>query len=257
MSAADPVAPFTSDARPGPGGRRTGVLLLHGFTGSPASMRPWGAHLAEAGLAVRVPLLPGHGTVWEDMVDTRYADYLAEAERAYADLTAHVDAVVVAGLSMGGTLALDLAERNPDVAGLVLVNAAVNSTNKQLLALPLLKHVVRSRPGIGNDIKQPGVDEHSYDRTPLQALDSLRRAWPRVRAELPQVTCPVLLFRSAEDHVVDPSSARLILGGISSRDVREVVLPDSFHVATLDNDARQIFSESLTFVRRVTGTGDD
>lgn len=247
------VPPYSAEGRPGPDGRRVGVLLSHGFTGSPASMRPWGEALAERGYAVEVPRLPGHGTSWQDMVSTGWKDWLGEVERAYADLAARVDTVVVGGLSMGGALALALAARRPDVAGLVLVNPAVASTNKQLLAVPVLKHVVRSMPAIGDDIKKPGVTEGAYPRTPLRPLASMTAAWKDVRAELPKVTCPLLLFRSLEDHVVDPSSARIILGGVSSRDAQERVLADSYHVATLDNDAPVIVEESAAFIERVTG----
>ncbi len=248
----DPTAPFASDGVPGPDGRRIGVLLSHGFTGSPASIRPWAEHLAEQGYAVRVPLLPGHGTTWQEMNRTGWADWSTAIEAAYADLAARCDAVVVGGLSMGGTLALWLASRHPEIAGVVVVNPAVTSTNKQLLALPLLKHVVPSMPGLANDVKKPGVVEHGYDRTPLRALASLVDAWKRLRPDLPAITAPLLMFRSAEDHVVDPSSARMILQRVSSRDARELLLPDSYHVATLDNDAPTIFAESATFVERVT-----
>lgn len=246
------VPPYSAEGRPGPDGRRVGVLLSHGFTGSPASMRPWGEALAARGYAVEVPRLPGHGTSWQDMVSTRWQDWLGEIERAYADLAARVDTVVVGGLSMGGTLALALAARRPEVAGLVLVNPAVASTNKQLLAVPVLKHVVRSTPAIGDDIKKPGVTEGAYPRTPLRPLASMTTAWKDVRADLPKITCPLLLFRSLEDHVVDPSSARIILGGVSSREAQERVLADSYHVATLDNDAPVIFEESAEFIDRVT-----
>ena len=248
----DPTAPFASDGVPGPDGRRIGVLLSHGFTGSPASIRPWAEHLAEQGYAVRVPLLPGHGTTWQEMNRTGWADWSTAIEATYADLAARCDAVVVGGLSMGGTLALWLASRHPEIAGVVVVNPAVTSTNKQLLALPLLKHVVPSMPGLANDVKKPGVVEHGYDRTPLRALASLVDAWKRLRPDLPAITAPLLMFRSAEDHVVDPSSARMILQRVSSRDARELLLPDSYHVATLDNDAPTIFAESATFVERVT-----
>ncbi|MGN6252331.1 MAG: alpha/beta hydrolase [Marmoricola sp.] len=246
------VPPYSAQGRPGPDGRRVGVLLSHGFTGSPASMRPWGEHLAAQGYAVEVPRLPGHGTTWQDMVGTRWEDWRGEIERAYAALQARVDTVVVGGLSMGGTLALALAARHPEIAGLVLVNPAVASTNKQLLAVPVLQHVVRSMPAIGDDIKKPGVSEGAYPRTPLKPLASMTSAWKQVRADLARITCPLLLFRSLEDHVVDPSSARIILGGVSSRDAHERVLADSYHVATLDNDAPVIFEESEAFVRRVT-----
>jgi len=228
------------------------VLLCHGFTGSPISMRPWAEHLAYRGHAVELPLLPGHGRTWQEMVPTRYTDYATEVERCYADLEARCDLVFVGGLSMGGTLALDLAERHPEIAGLVLVNPAVASTNKQLLLLPLLKHLVKAFPAIGGDIKKPGASEGAYDHTPLKALSSLVAAWKRVRADLGRITCPVLLFRSAEDHVVDPSSARIILAGVNSSDVTEQVLTDSYHVATIDNDAETIFTESADFIARVT-----
>ncbi|WP_310963169.1 alpha/beta hydrolase [Nocardioides terrisoli] len=255
MSADVRIPPYSSEGRAGSAGRRVGVLLSHGFTGSPASMTPWGEYLAAQGYAVEVPRLPGHGTSVQDMLRTRWDDWAAEVERTYAALAARTDAVVVGGLSMGGTLALHLAEQHPEIAGVVLVNAAVASTNRQLLAVPLLKHVVRSMPAIGNDIKKPGVDEAAYDRTPLKPLASMTAAWKRVRADLDRITCPLLLFRSAEDHVVDPSSGRIILGGVSSRDLTERLLTNSYHVATIDNDAEQIYEESAAFVARVTSDG--
>lgn len=253
MELAPHADPFLHDGRPDPNGRRIGVLLSHGFTGSPASMRPWGEYLADRGYTVSAPRLPGHGTHWREMVATTHDDWYAEVERELDDLAGRTDAVVVGGLSMGGGLALWLAARHPDqVAGLILVNPAVASADKRLKAAPVLKRVVRSVPAIGDDIKKQGVSEHAYDRTPLAPLHSMMRGWRQVRADLPRVTCPVLLFRSREDHVVDPSSARIILGGISTRDATERLLEDSFHVATLDNDAPMIFAESADFIERVT-----
>jgi len=232
---------------------RIGVLLVHGFTGSTASMRPWSEYLAGQGYAVSAPRLPGHGTTWQEMNKTTWADWYGEVERAFLALAQQVDTVVVCGLSMGGALALRLAADHPDrVAGLVLVNPAVTTERKDVKLVPVLKHVIPAMPGIANDIKKPGVSEHGYDRTPLRALHSMIVTWKEVREDLPRVTAPVLLFRSAEDHVVDPSSARIILGGISSRDATERVLANSYHVATLDNDAQQIFEESADFIRRVT-----
>jgi carboxylesterase len=145
------------------------------------------------------------------------------------------------------------ADRGRDVAGVVLVNAAVATQRKDVLALPVLKHVIGSFPGIANDIKKPGADEYGYSRTPLKAAASMMAGWKKVRADLPKITQPILLFRSAEDHVVDPSSARIIASQVSSRDVTERILQNSYHVATLDNDAPVIFEESAQFVRRLTG----
>jgi carboxylesterase len=239
--------PFAAD------GGRVGVLLSHGFTGSPASMRPWGEFLASHGLTVRVPRLPGHGTTWQEMNRTGWQDWYAEAEAALDELLERCDHVFVAGLSMGGCLALRLAEqRTRDVTAVILVNPAVASENRQLKAIPVLKWAVASRPGIGNDIKKPGVDEHCYSRVPLKALHSMMQMWTVTRDDLPKVSQPVLLFRSAEDHVVEPLSARIIAARVSSRDIDEHVLEDSYHVATLDNDAPAIFDDSLKFIRRLT-----
>jgi carboxylesterase len=247
--------PFYSDGvLDASSGQRIGVLLSHGFTGSPASMVPWGKHLAAQGFAVSVPGLPGHGTTWKELNKTTWEDWYGEVEFAYEKLRANCDQVVVGGLSMGGGLVLKLAaQRGTDIAGILLVNAAVASSNKQLLALPVLKQVLPSVPGIASDIKKPGVEEYGYDRTPLKALGTLVLAWKEVRRDLPQVTQPILSFRSAEDHVVDPSSARIIASKVSSRDVTEQILQNSYHVATLDNDAPTIFAESVEFIRRVTG----
>jgi carboxylesterase len=251
-----PIAePYYADAVPDSNaGQRVGVLLVHGFTGSPASMVPWGHHLAAEGFGVAVPRLPGHGTTWQELNRTRWADWYGEVDRAFEKLRANCDQVVVGGLSMGGGLSLQLAaERGREVAGIMLVNAAVNTDRKDVLALPVLKHLVRSLPGIANDIKKAGVEEHGYSRTPLKAAHSMMTSWKTLREDLPRVTQPVLLFLSTEDHVVDPSSGRIIRGALSSRDVTERVLENSYHVATLDNDAPIIFEESAQFIRRVTG----
>ncbi len=255
MSIAPSAEPFHADAVPAPrDGQRVGVLLVHGFTGSPASMLPWGRHLAEQGYAVSVPLLPGHGTTWQDLNRTGWADWCSEVERAFEKLQANADQVVVGGLSMGGGLALQLAaDRGREVAGVLLVNAAVHLDRRDLVALPVVKHLVPSLRGLAGDIKKPGVEEHGYSRTPLKALHSMLTGWRTLVEDLPRVTQPLLIFRSTVDHVVDPSSAALIRARVSSRDLTERMLENSYHVATLDNDAPIILEESALFVRRVTG----
>ncbi len=251
----DPLAePFFSEGDTDSPRGRIGVLLSHGFTGSPASMKPWGEYLAAQGYAVSVPRLPGHGTTWKEMNKTTWADWSEEIEQAFEALSNQVDHVFVCGLSMGGGLALRLAADHPDrVAGLVLVNPAVGSDRKDVKLLPVLKHVIVSMPGIANDIKKPGVQEHGYTKTPLRAADSMFKGYKALRGELGRITCPVLLFRSAEDHVVDQSSARIILAAVGSADAREEILENSYHVATLDNDAERIFEDSTAFIEKVSG----
>jgi len=231
---------------------RTGVLLVHGFTGNPSSLRSWGEHLAAEGFTVRAPRLPGHGTTWQDCNTTTEQDWLGAVHAAFDELAAEVDHVVVAGLSMGGTLAIRLAETRPDdVAALVLVNPSLLTQRLDAKLLPLLARITASWAPIASDIKKPGVTELAYDRLPTRAAVSLTALWRLVRADLERVRLPVLLFHSPTDHVVEPVNSTLVLQGISSHDVTDVVLADSHHVATLDNDAPRIFTDSLAFVRRV------
>jgi carboxylesterase len=241
------LQPFRHD------GGDVGVLLCHGFTGSPASMRPWADRFAAEGFSVRLPLLPGHGTSWQRMNRTNFDDWLGEVRTTLTELRDQCRAVIVCGLSMGGTLALRLAELHPDaLAGIVLVNPAVLSLRRDMAVLPLLKHVIPSFRGVTDDIARPGTTEYGYDRLPLKAVDALRRGWATTLADLPLITLPVLLLRSRVDHVVEPENSALILDRISSTDVVEIVLERSYHVATLDFDDELIFDSSVAFARRVT-----
>ena len=232
-------------------GGQVGVLLVHGFTGSPASMRPWGGYLAAQGLSIDCPRLPGHGTRWQDMNTTTWHDWYGEVERAFEQLRRRCDHVFVMGLSMGGTLALRLAEQHTDkIAGLVLVNPSILREGLVFRAVGPISRLVPSAKAIANDICKPGADEVAYNRAPLRAAASLAQLWKVTRADLGKVTMPVLYYRSAVDHVVEASNATVIQSLLGSRDVREVLLPNSYHVATLDNDAPTIFDGSLEFVRQ-------
>jgi len=239
--------PFSHD------GSDVGVLLVHGFTSTPQSLRPWAEHLAEAGYTVRLPRLPGHGTTWQEMNRTEWSDWYATVDATFRELLARCRTVVVAGLSMGGALALQLAQNHgPRVAGLVLVNPAVKFEDPRLVMLPVLKHLVGALPGIANDIKKADATELAYTKTPLKAGHSQVVAWRTIIRDLPEVTQPVLLLHSPQDHVVPASSSALVLSKISSEDVQESLLENSYHVATLDNDAPLIFAESVKFIERLT-----
>ncbi|HVK26459.1 MAG TPA: alpha/beta fold hydrolase [Actinokineospora sp.] len=229
-----------------------GVVLSHGFTGSPFSMRPWADHLVEQGYSVRVPLLPGHGTRWQDMNRTEWPQWYGAVSSAFAELRERCDKVFVFGLSMGGALVLRVAEeQGADVAGVVLVNPSVMTLRKEMRFIGPLSKVVSSLKPISDDIAKPGVSEHAYPRTPLKAVHSLTHLWAQVRRDLARVDQPLLVLHSAVDHVVEPENSREILARVSSADKTEIVLDNSYHVATLDNDAQLIFDSSVEFVRRV------
>ncbi|MGW0330579.1 alpha/beta hydrolase [Streptomyces sp. NPDC003011] len=233
-------------------GGETGVLLCHGFTGSPQSLRPWAEYLAERGLTVSLPLLPGHGTRWEDMQLTGWQDWYAEVDRELRALRERCPRVFVAGLSMGATLALRLAARHGDaVSGVVVVNPANRMHGLAAHSLPVVRHLVRTTRGIASDIAKQGSTELGYDRVPLHAAHSLRTFFRLVDGELPQVTQPLLLLRSAQDHVVPGADSARVLSRVSSTDVQEIVLEQSYHVATLDHEADRIFEESYAFIGRL------
>ncbi|GGR94244.1 esterase [Streptomyces aureoverticillatus] len=233
-------------------GGEVGVLLCHGFTGSPQSLRPWAEHLAGHGLTVSLPLLPGHGTRWQDMQVTGWQDWYAEVDRELRALTERCTEVFVFGLSMGGALALRLAARHGDaVRGVVVVNPANKMHDRAAPALPVARFLVPSTKGIVSDIAKPGSVEIGYDRVPLHAAHSLRQFFRLVDGELPQVTQPLLVLHSPQDHVVPPADSARVLSRVSSTDVTEILLEQSYHVATLDHDADRIFEESLSFIGRL------
>ena len=249
------AAPQAGSLMPGaapfdlPGGS-VGVLLCHGFTSTPQSLRDWGEHLAAAGLTVRCPLLPGHGTRWQDANASTEEDRYGELSAALDDLRGRCSSVVLAGLSMGGTLALRLAQRRPDdVAALVLVNPSLLTERRDARLLPVLARLTPAWAPVANDIKKPGPVELAYPRLPTRAALALRRLWTAVRADLGSVRAPLLVFRSVTDHVVEAASTRVLLAGVGSTDTTEVLLHESYHVATLDNDAPMVFARSVAWIR--------
>jgi carboxylesterase len=236
------------------GGERSqhGALVLHGFTGCPQSMRPLAEAFAAAGYTVELPLLPGHGTTVDDMITTGWADWSAAAEAAYEALAARCDRVVVAGLSMGGTLTVWLATRHPEIAGIVCVNPALRVPDEiETTVRGMLEGGVDRFPAIGNDIAHPDATETAYDATPLAPLLSLAEATTALRADLAEVTCPLLLLNAPQDHTVAPADSDELAAGVAGP-VERVSLDRSYHVATLDHDRDLINAEAVAFAGRVT-----
>jgi carboxylesterase len=231
-------------------GGKTGVLLCHGFTGSPQSLRPWAECLAAEGYSVSLPRLPGHGTTWQEMARTRWEDWFAEVDRAFDELRARSDEIFLMGLSMGGCLALRLAElRNGAVSGLVLVNPSIARDKPILVLAPALKFVLPSVPGLASDIKNAQAHEVGYDRTPVRAAATLLGLWKTTQRDLGKITQPILVYRTEIDHVVGPKSLQMLRDALPASQLEVRTLSNSYHVATLDNDAQTIFAGSRDFIR--------
>ena len=240
--------PFEIDGGP------SGVLLLHGFTGNPSSVRLVGEWLAERGHTVSGPRYPGHGTRWQDLAQTRWQDWAGEAERALDALASKTESVVVLGQSVGGAMALHLAANRAEaVRGVVCVNPYL--LDRRIAAAFLIAPFVRSVKGIGGDIKKAQSDELAYKRIPTRAVAELAKFVKLVRGELPRVRQPFLLFNAPEDHVVPKGTAQLIFEKVASEQKELIELPNSYHVACLDHDAEVIAEKTDEFARSLSPAG--
>jgi carboxylesterase len=223
-----------------------GILLLHGFTGNPAALRRIGEWLAARGHTVSCPRYPGHGTAWKELGRTRWQDWVSEATRGLKEIDRRCETVILLGLSAGGSMALHLAARYPDIVrGLVLVNPYLR--DRRIRAAMYLWGVIPPRKGIGDDIKKPGETELPYEKIPVRALGQLARFLRIVERELPRIRQPLLVFNSPEDHVVPKGNAEHVLERVESQEKELIVLPNSYHVATLDHDAELIFERTHEF----------
>ena len=250
----DEKHPVRHPARSHPGGD-VGVLVLHGYTGNPGTMRVVADALVDAGFSVEVPRLPGHGTHVDDMLDTTFEDWSSHVEGVYRSLAAQCSSVVVFGLSMGGTLAAWLAARHP-VDGAVFVNAAVAPRDPEerdfIAAMIEAGEEVAEGASGRSDIADPDAVEEAYAGSPLRPLLSLVDATTALQADLAQITCPTLIASSRDDHVVDPSASDHLASSVSGP-VERLWLERSYHVATLDYDKDLLIERTIDFVRKVAG----
>ena len=234
--------PFSATGGP------NGALIVHGFTGSPQSLKPLARAFAQAGYTVELPLLPGHGTTVQDMASTSWPDWSSTIEAAYHELAARCERVVVAGLSMGGALTAWLGTRHPEIAALITVNALIDPNAPLWAALVRAGQEAEGEflPAVGSDIAEPGVVESAYAAVPVGPLLDLTGPLNALVADLAKIASPLLALVSPQDHVVDPSSSRL-LTQTASGPVELVELERSYHVATLDYDRAFINERSVAF----------
>lgn|SRR5690625_57753 len=230
-------------------GNKTGVLVIHGFTGTTQSMYEYGETLANEGYTVLAPRLTGHGTFPEQMEMASYLDWIKDVESGLEKLKEICEIVFVAGLSMGGTLAMYLSERYPDLAGMILINAAIELPKMTTYYESKKDKAERFVPGIASDIKNPHVTELAYDKTPVKSMGDLIELTDLVKMNLSKITVPTLIFSSITDHVVPPENSHYIYNNINSKRKTMIELKNSYHVATLDNDKEIIFSETIDFLK--------
>jgi carboxylesterase len=233
-------------------GGPSGVLVLHGFTGNPASMRSIAELCASAGYSVELPRLPGHGTTIEDMIPTTWSDWSKTAEDAFDQLAERCERVAIVGLSMGGGLAAYVCEVRPSVVGCVFINPLVKPAPLEMIEgiNALLEAGLSTVESIGSDIKKEGGFEGSYDATPLAPAKSLFEGIANVHDNLNLIVAPSLLLSSREDHVVTSDNGD-DLASMTSGPIERVWLEDSYHVATMDNERELVESLTMDFLARV------
>jgi carboxylesterase len=238
--------PFTVSGGP------IGVLMVHGFTGSPASMRPIGEGLASEGLSVEGVRLPGHGTDVEDLRSRRWTEWVHTAAAGLDALRQRCRTIVTFGQSMGASVVLSLAASRPhEVDGIALTNPYV--FDRRLLAVPIGSRFLKDVKGIANDIAKPGADEHGDTVMPVPAIAQMAAMLKHVRAALPEIRQPIVVFRSGTDHVIPHSNAHRVLERIGSERRELVPCPNSYHVVTLDYDAPLVQERVLAFARELDG----
>jgi carboxylesterase len=226
-----------------------GIVLVHGFTGSPAAMRPWAEFLNARGYSVRVPLLPGHGTKPADLNEVQWEEWPAKVKAEIVELQKHCSQIFVTGLSMGGGTTLNVAaELGDQLTGIILVNPMIHVRGVSPALAFAVSRVVKFGKSVGNDIKRKGVTEYSYDKLPYRGIYQLLTMLKLTRAALPMVKLPMQLFHSFDDHTLPVSNTEIIMREIGSSNKSRIELLNSFHVATIDYDSELIFANSLTFI---------
>jgi len=228
----------------------TGVLVLHGFTGNPSSMRGIAESMAGLGHHVEMPRLPGHGTTIDDMIVTGWSDWTGEVREAHGRLAERADGIVVVGLSMGGALTLWSGLHLDHIVGLVCVNPATTPQGPDVIEMleDLIADGIEVAPAIGGDIADPDVEESSYDGAPLRALVSfMTEGLAPMTDRYGELEVPLLLITSRQDHVVEPSNSEH-LAATYGGPVDHVWLDRSFHVATQDYDRDDIIRRTGEFV---------
>lgn len=233
-------------------GGKIGVLVIHGFGGSPVSVRPWAQSFNNSGYSVSVPRLPGHGTNWQDLNSTAAADWFAVIEKSFTNLKAKSDHVFVAGFSNGGALALRLAQiRGSEIEGLMLLNPIIHDRRIFMKLLPIIRLFVPSLKSGPSDIAKPNPPIHSYRTTAMHALYSARKFWQIVERDLYLIDLPLMIGYSINDHVVDPENSETIIDNVMSVDIREIIFEKSFHNVSLDYDSEILNEESGQFIQDV------
>jgi carboxylesterase len=230
-------------------GNEIGVLLCHGFNGTPQSMQFIGEHLSKLGYTVSIPRLSGHGTHYIDMESSSYVNWINDLDEAYKSLLKKCKKVFIVGQSMGGALTLQVAANHSNVDGIFLINAAVTEVSYEEYRSKIKPLYIKEG---SPDIKKPAVFEITYDQVPIKAVHQLLHLMEDTKEKVSLVSSPTIIFKSAVDHVVPPTNSEFIFEHLNTVEKNMIVLKNSYHVASMDYDAHYIVDNIHQHIQKIT-----
>ena len=232
-------------------GGPVGVMLIHGFTGSPPEIRLIADYLNQRGLTVSGPLLPGHGTDIEDLSKRKWQEWTGYLEKEFSKLKRNCQVVFTGGLSLGSILSLYLAAHNDDVDGVLAYSPAIKVSDWRASLIPLLKFIMPNLPKDEDFVTDPDAlaQNWSYDGYPLHAAHEVMRLSQEVRRSLLQVNCPALIVQGELDPAIAPDCAPIVNDGVSSKEKEVLYLKNSGHLVTIDSEWETVAETTYQFIQ--------
>lgn len=230
-----------------------GILLIHGYTGTPNEMKPLAESLAADDYTVLAPRLFGHATHPDDMCRARWWDWIASAEDGLNLLRGCSERQVVMGLSMGGILALILAARHPIDAVFSFATPCAMPRDPRIKLLPWVYWMVPKQPKGLPDWHDPEIPKThiDYPYFPTRSIMELQKLIAAMRSELGAVKAPAFFSQSHGDHTVTPESMDFLSSNVSSKMVEKLWVDDSGHVIIKDLEKEKVFDAGKKFLKKV------
>lgn len=233
--------------------KQIGILLFHGWTSSPYEVKRLGEFLTENGIAVCAPLLPGHGTVMEDLNYVGWKEWAESAEKSYQEFKKESRRIFVGGVSMGGNLAIRLAADYPEIKGLITMGTPLFLRKFCLrIFLPILERVHPITNKNYSSYRRKEILEHKrhYWSFPTKSVKDAIDGMLDSKKALKSVKCPALIMQSTCDQLLTSRNAKTLFKILKTpKDKKELVwIEDSDHTFIVDIYYKEIFGKIMEFL---------
>lgn len=227
----------------------TGILLIHGLTGTPGEVEPLGNYLAQKGISTLAPWLKGHGTDPKDLSKTAWEDWTVSVLEAYEEIKTRCSKVYVGGLSMGGLQALHLAANHP-VEGVLSMATPVKIFDFRFNGIAFFRFLQWRTSNLTGGILDKGAPKHiTYPYVATKNLYELKKLMDVVRPELPRIQVPALVVQGRKDSMVPPPNGQIIYDALGSPRKHLLYLDNSDHVVTMDSEKDKLFEAAYRFIQ--------